>query len=81
MLWTQPRSSINKALKINQVQKAVSRCKSVVALFSRSWKKNRDLHQKQAELGLPQHKLIAVSYHSLYFNVIIIILSLTGSSY
>ena len=28
-------------------------------VFSRSWKKNRDLRQKQTELGLKQHKRIA----------------------
>lgn len=29
-----------------------------VALFSRGWKKNRDVREKQAQLGLPEHKLV-----------------------
>ena len=31
----------------------------MVAVFNRSWKKNRDLRQKQIQLGLDQHKLIS----------------------
>ena len=39
------------------VQRALSRCHSVVSVFSRSWKKTRDLKEKQRQLDLPQHKL------------------------
>ena len=39
---------INKALMITRVQRAIGHCHSLVELFSRSWKKNRDLHQKQS---------------------------------
>ena len=32
---------------------------ALVAVFNRSWKKHRDLHEKQIQLGLEQHKLIS----------------------
>ena len=51
--------AINKALQINRVQQAIRRCHTLVELLSRSWKKNRDLHQKQLELQLPEHRLIS----------------------
>ena len=51
--------AINKALQIDRVQQAITRCHTLVALFSRSWKKNRDLQQKQIELRLPEHTLIS----------------------
>ena len=54
--------AINKSLAISHIQKAVKRCHSLVELFNRSWKKNRVLLQKQIELKLPQHKLLAVSH-------------------
>ena len=41
-----------------QIEKALSRCRSQVAAFNRSWKKNRDLREKQAQLGLAEHKLV-----------------------
>ena len=50
---------INKALEINRVQQAIRRCHTLVGLFSRSWKKNQDLCQKQLELRLPVHRLIS----------------------
>ena len=31
----------------------------LIEVFSRSWKKSRDLQQKQEALNLPRHKLIA----------------------
>ena len=58
--------AINKSLNINRVKMAIERCHSLVSVFTRSWKKNRDLKQKQIELGLEQHKLISVSYHLMY---------------
>ncbi len=53
--------AINKSLASNRIQRAISRCHSLIELFNRSWKKNRDLHQKQRDLGLKEHKLISVS--------------------
>ena len=51
--------SINKGLKIDLVQRAASRCHALVAVFSRSWKKTRDLKEKQLELHIEQHKLLS----------------------
>ena len=60
--------AINKSLAISHIQKAVKCCHSLVELFNRSWKKNRVLLQKQIELKLPQHKLLAVSHtHTVMF--------------
>lgn len=53
--------AINKGLKIDQVQRAVSRCHALVSVFSRSWKKTRDLREKQLELHIEQHNLLSVS--------------------
>ena len=50
--------STNKGLKLTRVETAVRKCLGVVELFSRSWKRNRDLKEKQEQLGLPVHKLI-----------------------
>ena len=50
--------AINKALNVDRVHRAVKRCCSLVELFSRSWKKTRDLREKQVQLGLPEHKLM-----------------------
>lgn len=47
--------------KVNQdkrVDRAVGVCKKVVAAFSYSWKKKRDLAAAQEEFHLPKHKLI-----------------------
>ena len=51
--------SIGKALKFDRVETVIRKCHKLVELFSRSWKKSRHLHQKQVELGLDQHKLVA----------------------
>jgi len=51
--------AINKALQVDRVQQAIRRCHTLVGLFSWSWKKNRDLRQKQLELRLPEHRLIS----------------------
>ena len=37
---------------------AIKKCQALVETFSRSWKWNRDLREKQESLGLPKHKLI-----------------------
>lgn len=60
--------AINKSLKANNIQRAISQCHGLVAMFSRSWKKTRDLREKQVELNLEEHKLIACiqMYHTLY---------------
>ena len=58
--------AINKSLNITRVQRAIKRCHTLIELFNRSWKKNRDLCQKQNELGVKQHKLISVSRHYYY---------------
>ena len=50
--------AINKGLKLTRVKAAVRKCRGIVELFSRSWKRNRDLKEKQDQLGLPVHKLI-----------------------
>lgn len=48
--------------KVNQdkrVDRAIGVCKKVVAAFSYSWKKKRDLAAAQEEYHLPKHKLIS----------------------
>lgn len=50
--------AIKKGLNNTHVQRAISRCHSLVELFHRSWKKSRDLREKQQILGLPQHTLM-----------------------
>ena len=37
---------------------AIKKCRALVETFSRSWKRNRDLREKQESLGLPNHKLM-----------------------
>ena len=51
--------AINKSLAIIRVQRVLARCKSLVAAFHRSWKKQRDLVAKQNQLGIKEQKLIA----------------------
>ena len=50
--------AIKKGLALDRVKCALARCHSIVELFHRSWKKCRDLKQKQELLNLPQHKLM-----------------------
>jgi hypothetical protein len=50
---------VNKALDIQRIQQAIGRCYSLVEIFNRSWKKYRDLRQKQVDLGLKQKKLVS----------------------
>ena len=50
--------AINKSLDCAQVRRALARCHSLVELFHRSWKKARDLCEKQQMLGLPEHKIL-----------------------
>ena len=48
---------VKKALSDARIQRALARCKSIVSVFNRSWKKSRDLKEKQELLELPIHKL------------------------
>ena len=50
--------AIKKGLNNSHVQRALGRCRSLVELFHRSWKKTRDLREKQQLLGLPEHKIM-----------------------
>ena len=54
-----PNLAVMKAVNIDRVQQVVKKCHSLIEVFSRSWKKSRDLRQKQDDLALPKHKLIA----------------------
>ena len=49
--------AVEKGLNDSRVQRVLRLCKSIVAAFSRSWKKQRDLGVVQAQKGLPTHKL------------------------
>jgi len=51
--------AVMKGLDDTRVKRAIGLCKSVVATFSRSWKKQRDLTTAQEQKGLPIHKLKA----------------------
>lgn len=53
--------STEKAGKDKRMERAVAVCKRVVATFSFSWKKKRELAAAQEELHLPQHKLVTES--------------------
>ena len=44
---------------MDRIQRALGRCHSLVAVFNGSWKKNRDLREKQIQLSIDQHKLIS----------------------
>lgn len=48
--------AISKALKIQRVEKAVKACRHLVQGFS--WKRRRELREKQAALNMPQKALI-----------------------
>ena len=50
--------AVNKTLQCARVQSALAKCRHLVELFHRSWKKARDLTEKQQSLGLPVHKLV-----------------------
>ncbi|XP_028980083.1 zinc finger BED domain-containing protein 1-like [Esox lucius] len=53
--------AIERAGKDKRMDRAVGLCKKVVAAFSFSWKKKRDLATAQEELKLPKHKLVTES--------------------
>ncbi|XP_072563330.1 E3 SUMO-protein ligase ZBED1-like [Paramormyrops kingsleyae] len=52
-------SAIEKVNQDKRVDRAIGVCKKVVAAFSYSWKKKRDLATAQEEYHLPKHKLIS----------------------
>ena len=49
--------AINKGLQDNQIDRALSLCRKVVASFSYSWKRQRDLKEIQQQKDLPLKKL------------------------
>lgn len=49
------------ASKDKRVERAVGVCKKLVAAFTYSWKKKRDLAEAQIQCGVPQHKLCTES--------------------
>lgn len=49
------------ASKDQRVERAVVICKKVVAAFTYSWKKKRDLAEAQIQCGVPTHKLYTES--------------------
>ena len=49
--------AVEKGLNDSRVNRAIRLCKSVVATFSRSPKKQRDLRTVQEQKGLPAHRL------------------------
>ena len=50
--------AVRKALSSStRIQRALDRCRSIVHIFHRSWKKSRDLTEKQQLLDIPEHKL------------------------
>ena len=51
--------AIKKGLNNSHVQHALGWCHSLVELFHQSWKKARDLREKQQLLGLPEHKIVS----------------------
>ena len=57
--------AIRKGLNNTVVQMAIARCHSLVELFHRSYKKTRDLRQKQKELGLPQLGYMPGGLHTI----------------
>ncbi|XP_063955358.1 E3 SUMO-protein ligase ZBED1-like [Lytechinus pictus] len=52
--------AVNNCLKNNtaRTSHAIGMCKNIVASFSHSWNKRRELARAQAELDLPRHSLI-----------------------
>ena len=61
--------AVKKSLSNPMIQRALARCRSIVNVFHRSWKKMRDLKEKQQLLGLPEHKLkndVSTRWGSVY---------------
>ncbi|XP_051962423.1 E3 SUMO-protein ligase ZBED1-like [Xyrauchen texanus] len=51
--------AIENAMKDSRIDRAVGLCKKLVAYFSHSWKRRRELAIAQKELNLPEHQLKA----------------------
>ena len=49
-----------------KTERALGVCRTIIAAFSHSWPRKRELKQKQQELGLPEHSLITVSLANHY---------------
>ena len=49
--------AVKKSLDNSKIQEVLTKCRLIVQLFHRSWKKTRDLREKQDLFNLPQHKL------------------------
>ena len=49
--------AISKGLRDYSIEEVLQVCRQVIAKFSQSWKKTRDLAKSQAENDLPAHKL------------------------
>ena len=49
--------AVGKGLNDTRIQRALRVCRALVASFSRSWKKQRDLVEAQEQKNLPIHKL------------------------
>ncbi|XP_057208062.1 E3 SUMO-protein ligase ZBED1-like [Triplophysa rosa] len=49
--------AIENAMKDSRIDRAVGLCKKLVACFSHSWKRRRELAVAQKELNLPEHQL------------------------
>ena len=61
--------AIGKGLNDTRIQRALRICRGVVAAFSRSWKKQRDLVTAQDQKNLPIHKLkvdVVTCWGSIY---------------
>ena len=61
--------AVKKGLNSSMIQRALSRCHTIVNVFHRSWKKTRDLKEKQQLLGIPQLKLkneVSTRWGSVY---------------
>ena len=60
------------------IDNTMQRCRSTIGQFSHSWKRTREMHKAQEELGLPENRLITVSYtfHSTHITNDMYILSI-----
>ncbi|XP_038591229.1 E3 SUMO-protein ligase ZBED1-like [Micropterus salmoides] len=54
-------NAIENGVKDPRIDRAIGVCKKIVAAFSYSWKKRRELGVAQSELGLPPHQLTTES--------------------
>ena len=52
-----------------RVKRALGVARKIVSAFSMSWKKRQDLAKAQLDKGLPQHNLVAVSFHTHMYTL------------